>query len=221
MKLSNAAVHHEQMLATNSLDRVIKVASHKLEACPVCTSRMPKLVVQSRRNCILKNFSLMFRFITSGLIAAGTCVVLLRAFDCHILPATDYSESSDAHDRATMQPFSKIMHCAPFNVMIEPGTGYKVSITADDSVKAGVSAAVHDETLHLEVTKGFETANPIKVVVSLPHDKLQSVYNKAPQSDIAVAQGFRVHSFNAHNAGSANLYLEGLDAENASLENSG
>lgn len=182
---------------------------------------MPKLVVQSRKDRILKSVSLMFRYITSGFLAAGTCIVLLRAFDCHILPATDYSESSEAHDGATMQPFSKIMHCAPFNVMIKPGTGYKVSVTADDSVKAAVSASVHDETLHLEVIKDFETANPIKVVISLPHDKLQSVYNKAPQSNIAVAEGFRVRSFSAHNAGSANLYLEGLDAEKASLENSG
>ena len=80
---------------------------------------------------------------------------------------------------------------------------------------------MNDDTLHLEVSNGFQTDKPIKVVVSLPKDKLQAVYNRAPQSDIAVSSGFKVQTFRADNAGSANLYLDGLDADKAYLQNSG
>ncbi len=67
-----------------------------------------------------------------------------------------------------MDPFKKVLICAPFNVKIVPGADYKVTITADEVVKDAISTNVHQETLTLEAMRNFRTSKPIQVTVSLP-----------------------------------------------------
>ena len=120
-----------------------------------------------------------------------------------------------------MDPFTKVVICAPFNVKIVPDTEYKVAVTADEVVKDAISTNVRQDTLYIEVTEGFRTSKAIQVTVSLPHDQLHLVRNKAPQSTVAVGQGFDVRRFTALNAGTSTLYLRGMNADEAMLENSG
>lgn len=167
------------------------------------------------------HFNLMVRCASASL-AAGVLYLLTQAFDCHILPATDFNSAGSRQTAVTiMEPFSQIVHCAPFNVMISPDTQYKVAVEAEDGVKAAVSPVVRGDKLHLEVKQGFRTDKPIKIVVGLPKDKLQSVHNKAPQSDIAVSEGFSAQKFNVRNSGAGHLHLKGLNAQEASISNDG
>lgn len=165
--------------------------------------------------------SLMIRCASASL-AAGVLYLLTRGLDCHILPATEFGAATLGRDTAmSMEPFSKIVHCAPFNVMITPNADYKVAVNAEEDVKAAVSPIVHGDTLHLEVKQGFRTDKPIKVEIGLPRDKLQSVRNQAPESDIAVSEGFKAQRFTATNTGSGNILFRGLDAQEATFNNNG
>lgn len=178
---------------------------------------MPKLFGVCRK----QHFNLMVRC-TSASLAAGVLFLLTQAFDCHILPATE-AQAEGRLQRSTMRmdPFSKIVHCAPFNLMISPSPDYKVVVVAEDDVKAAVSAEVHGETLHLDVKQGFRTDKPIQVTIGLPRDKLKSVKNVFPKSDVAVSEGFSVQRFMAQVSGTARMVLRGLDAEEATLRTSG
>jgi len=120
-----------------------------------------------------------------------------------------------------MDPFKKVLICAPFNVKIVPGAEYKVTITADEVVKDATSTNVHQETLTLEAIRNFRTSKPIQVTVSLPPDQLQLVHNKAPKTSVAVGPGFNVRRFTGVHAGDGSLYLMGLNPDEVLLENKG
>ena len=169
-----------------------------------------------------KRSSLMIRCASASL-AIGVLFLLTQAFNCHILPATEVQTKATTQSSSTafMDSFSKIVHCAPFNIMIEPSAEFKVVVDADGDVKAAISPTVQGDTLHLEVKQGFQTNKPIKVVVGLPEDKLKSVHNKSPASNIVINAGFSVQKLTARNNGNAHMYFSSLDAQEVTLHNNG
>lgn len=120
-----------------------------------------------------------------------------------------------------MDSFSNIVHCAPFNILIEPSAEFKVVVDAEGDVKTAISPKVQGDTLHLEVKQGFRTDKPIKVIVGLPGNKLKEVHNKSPESNIVVSEGFSVQKFTARNSGNAHIYFSSLDAKEVTLHNNG
>ncbi len=167
-----------------------------------------------------KSSSLMLKFGYTCL-AVSACALVLRASGYTAAASSAQELVVERPAGKRMDPFTKVVVCAPFNVKIVPDAEYQVAITADEVVKGAISTNVHQDTLSIEVTRGFRTSNPIQVTISLPHDQLQLVHNKAPKSTVAVGKGFSVRRFTGLNAGAATLHLQGLNAEEALLENAG
>lgn len=84
---------------------------------------------------------------------------------------------------ATLPAFGNITSCLPLNVLVKPSAqgssnAYSLATDAGAEVAAALRAVVVDGTLFLGFNKSFESTTPIRVTVSLPADKLQSVENK-------------------------------------------
>ena len=157
----------------------------------------------------------------SILFAVSVCGLLVRAYT----PTTSSGLAQElllgSTASKTMDPFTKVVICAPLNVKIVPSAEYKVAVVADEAVENAISTRVHQGTLSIEITRSFWTDKAVQLTVGLPHDQLQLVHIKAPATTVAVAAGFNVHHFTGINGGSAALYLKGLNAEEASLQNTG
>ncbi len=158
-------------------------------------------------------------------LAVSLCALVVHVHASAYRPAAASSQNLVARPSGKrMDPFTKVLICAPFNVKIvpaTPGADYKVTITADEVVKDAISTNVQQETLTLEVIRSFRTSKPIQVTVSLPPDQLQLVHNKAPKTSVAVGPGFNVRRFTGVHAGDGSLYLMGLNADEVLLENKG
>lgn len=169
-----------------------------------------------------KSNSLMLKF-GYILLAISLCALVAHVHATANRPVTSSAQGliAERPSGMRMDPFKKVIICAPFNVKIVPDADYKVAITADALVKDAISTRVQQDTLFIEVTDSFRTSNPIKLTVSLPHDQLQLVHNKAPESSVVVAAGFSVRRFTSKNASKAPLILKGLNADEALLESVG
>jgi hypothetical protein len=65
--------------------------------------------------------------------------------------------------------------CVPYNVLIEAGSGYSISLDAEQGVKNALRAGVVAGVLRLQSQGDFSTRQPIKLTVTLPANQLQSV----------------------------------------------
>lgn len=79
--------------------------------------------------------------------------------------------------------FGNITSCLPLNVLVKPSAqgssnAYSLATDAGAEVAAALRAVVVNGTLFLGFNKSFESTTPIRVTVSLPADKLQTVENK-------------------------------------------
>ncbi len=155
-------------------------------------------------------------------LAVSLCALVVHVHASAHRPASqDLVAERSSGSNKRMDPFTKVLICAPFNVKIVPGADYKVTIVADDVVKDAISTNVHQETLTLEAIRNFRTSKSIQVTVSLPPDQLQLVHNKAPKTSVAVGPGFNVRRFTGVHAGDGSLYLMDLNADEVLLENKG
>ena len=90
----------------------------------------------------------------------------------------------------SLPEFSTITSCVPFNVLVQPGDNYTLSVDADEGAAKAISARVAGGQLYLE-TGAFTTQNPIRVAVYLPATKLAGVSNYGALSSVYVAPGAR------------------------------
>lgn len=68
----------------------------------------------------------------------------------------------------SLQAFSSIKVCTPFNVLIQPSSGngqYQVLLDADSAVQQALQASVSSNVLSLGASGRFKTSNPIKLTV--------------------------------------------------------
>ena len=68
----------------------------------------------------------------------------------------------------SLQAFSTIKVCTPFNVLIQPSSGhgqYQVALDADSAVEQALQASVTGNVLSLGASGQFKTSNPIKLTV--------------------------------------------------------
>lgn len=84
---------------------------------------------------------------------------------------------------AQLPAFANITSCLPLNVLLKPSSqgssnAYSLATDAGAEVAAALRGVVVDGTLFLGFNKSFESSTPIRVTVSLPADKLQTVENK-------------------------------------------
>ncbi|DBA86347.1 TPA: hypothetical protein ACH3X2_005580 [Trebouxia sp. C0005] len=156
-------------------------------------------------------------------LAVSLCAPVVHVHASAYRPAAASSQGlvAERPSGKPMDPFTKVLICAPFNVKIVPGADYKVTVIADEVVKDAISTSIRQETLTLEVIRNFRTSKPIQVTVSLPPDQLQLVHNKAPKTSVAVGPGFNVRRFTGVHAGDGTLYVLGLNADEVLLENQG
>ena len=85
----------------------------------------------------------MLKFVYT-LLAVTACSLLLKASGYNPRAATPQELTADSLGGKNMDPFVKVVVCAPVNVKIMPGPEHKLAITADESVKGALSTNVHD-----------------------------------------------------------------------------
>ena len=167
---------------------------------------------------------LMLKFAYT-LLAVTACSLALKASG-YILPlnpraSTPQELTAAALGGKNMDPFVKVLICAPLSVKIMPAPEHQVAITADEAVKDAISTNVHEGTLSIELTHGFRTSNPIQITVIIPNNQLELVNNKAPGARAAIGPGFSVRRFTGVNSNDAELYLNGFKADEVLLKNTG
>lgn len=80
-----------------------------------------------------------------------------------------------------LSSFTGVNACAPVPVVVKPAADnatYAVSIYGDAAVANSLSAYVKDGQVYVENTAPFNTANPVGIVLTMPSDKLEAVYNR-------------------------------------------
>lgn len=164
--------------------------------------------------------SLMLKF-GYTLLAVTACSLVLKASGYNPKTSTPQELTAAALGGKNMDPFVKVLICAPISVKIVPGPEHGVAVTADEAVKDAISTNVHKGTLSIELTHGFRTNNAIQVTVVVPNNQLELVNNRAPGSKAAIGPGFSVRRFTGVNGNNAELYLHGFNADEVLLNNTG
>ena len=80
-----------------------------------------------------------------------------------------------------LSSFTGVNACAPVPVVVKPAADnatYAVSIYGDAAVANSLNAYVKDGQVYVENTAPFNTANPVGIVLTMPSDKLEAVYNR-------------------------------------------
>ena len=78
------------------------------------------------------------------LLAVTACSMVLKASSYNPRASTPQDLNAETLGGKSMDPFVKVMVCAPINVKIVPGPAHKLAITADASVERGLSVNVHE-----------------------------------------------------------------------------
>ena len=105
----------------------------------------------------------------------------------------------------TLEPFSAISDCLPFNVKVEPSKVkdvYAVSIEGEKSLVKAISAKVRNGVLSLSLKRAFETERIIKVIVQVPRDMLDTIM-KTSTSVLVVAPGLKTKELTIMTSGVA------------------
>lgn len=186
--------------------------------------------------------------------AVTVCSLVLKASGYNPRAATIRASTPQDLDAQTfggksMDPFVKVIVCAPVNVKIVSGPEHKVAVTADDGVTRALSLNVlegnsaaaaltaHGQvtnlsfaastriclsgTLYVETTRGFRTNGAIQITLVVPNNQLELVNIKSPKSTVAIGSGFSVRRFTGVVANKAELYIYGLNADEAVLKTTG
>ena len=77
------------------------------------------------------------------LLAVTACSLVLKASGYNPRASTPQDLNAGTLGGKSMDPFVKVMVCAPINVKIVPGPEHKLAITADASVEGALSVNVH------------------------------------------------------------------------------
>lgn len=196
-----------------------------------------------------RSYNLMLKF---GYIflAVTACSLVLKASGYNPREAsTSQDLNAQTLGGKSMDPFVKVIVCAPVNVKIVPGPEHKVAVTADDGVTRALSLNVHEGksaaaakkahgqatnlrfaastriclsgTLFVEATRGFRTNGAIQVTLVVPNNQLELVNIKSPKSTVAIGLGFSVRRFTGVIANKAELHIYGLNADEAVLKTTG
>ncbi|PRW39301.1 cell shape-determining [Chlorella sorokiniana] len=95
-------------------------------------------------------------------------------------------------------------------------------LEAEPQVLQALSYNVSNDVLHLENSADFNTSRPIKISVSLPPNRLQAVNHQGTGAELLITPGFDVPLFVAAAAfGAGRLYVNGMTAQNVTLQMSG
>lgn len=118
-----------------------------------------------------------------------------------------------------LTPFARVAVCTPFTVLVQPSSGYSVTIDADEALKGAITTLVDGDTLLLE-SNSFTTTKTIKVTVGLPASKLTTVTARGT-FPVVVAPGFTSQKLTISTQGTSVLNVVGIDAASLSIMNSG
>lgn len=120
----------------------------------------------------------------------------------------------------TLEPFTAIRTCLPFNLLVTPSDddSYSFTIDADKSIEQALKLEVADSLLTVTTSKGFNSTTAIKAWVSLPKDKLLKI-EKSAAADLVVGEGFVVDQLDILVNGLGQLSVFGLTANDLVLEN--
>lgn len=78
------------------------------------------------------------------LLAVTACSLLLNDSGYNPRAATPQDLNTETFGGKSMDPFVKVMVCAPINVKVVPGPEHKLAITADASVERALSVNVDE-----------------------------------------------------------------------------
>lgn len=78
------------------------------------------------------------------LCAVTACSLVLSAIGYNPRASTPQDLNAETLGGKSMDPFVKVMVCAPVNVKIIPGPEHKLAVTADASVEEALNVKVHE-----------------------------------------------------------------------------
>lgn len=112
--------------------------------------------------------------------------------------------------------------CVPYNVLVDAGDAYSITITADQAVINTLRTTIVDSQLRLTTTQpGFSTQQPIRVTVTLPPGSLEGVQVASPQSSVVVQGPAGGDTLTATHTGAGGLFLLDLNASSLTVNAAG
>lgn len=134
-------------------------------------------------------------------------------------PAPGPSSAYSQVETRPLDPFTRVALCVPFTVLVQPSTGYQVTIEAESAVREAVTALIDGNTLILEAS-AFTTQQQIKVTVGLPASNLSSVTARGT-APVIVSPGFSSSMLMINAQGTGSLGVLGVNYTSMQLVNSG
>lgn len=130
-------------------------------------------------------------------------------------PATTMSQV----ETRALDPFSRVATCVPFTVLVQPSTGYQLTVDAEPSVHQAITTLIDGNTLILEAS-ALNTIQQIKVTVGLPASNLSAITARGT-APVIVSPGFSASTLAVNAQGTGSLGVLGVNYTDVQLVNSG
>lgn len=122
-----------------------------------------------------------------GVAALAALLLLAAAAQAQVMAPGAMAPAMAPATPQPLPPFSAIVLCVPFNVLIAPGD-YSLTVDAEPAVASAIQGNVTRGVLALQ-TASFSTNQPINVTINLPADRLGSLAHYGVLSSVWVNPG--------------------------------
>ena len=134
-------------------------------------------------------------------------------------PAPAPANQSFTTETRPLDPFSRVAVCVPFTVLVQPTTGYQLTIDAEAGIHDAITTLIDGNTLILEAS-ALSTKQQIKVTVGLPASNLSAITARGT-APVIVSPGFSSAKLSVTAQGTGSLGVLGVNYTNLDLVNSG